>query len=212
MANFFSASQEEQQEILLNFWQKYKYLLVSALVFIAAAIVGRDYFLNTSFERNLNSASLYQEYIEAESDQSDLGDSFLEKYSDTIYSDFVLLNEAKKNYQDGKSNIAIDLLKSIIQTRKSASLEFDPIIAAAQTRLAKIYLEQQNYVDVLATFEFNDEKTSAMHELEGDAYNGLNEFSLARTSFMLALQNSTNQTARALINMKISDLETEEVE
>ena len=212
MANFFSASQEEQQEILLNFWQKYKYLLVSALIIIALSIVGRDYFQNTSLENSLNSASLYQEYIEAESNQSDLGESFLQKYPDSVYSDFVLLNEAKKNYLEGKPDIAADLLKSVIQSRESSSNAYDPIIAAAQTRLAKIYLEQENYEDVLAVFEFNDEMTSTMHELQGDAYNGLKKFSLAKTSFMLALQNSANQTARAIINMKISDLEIEDVE
>ena len=212
MAKFFSASQEEQQEILLNFWQRYKYLLVAALVIIALSIVGRDYFQNTSLENSLDSASLYQEYIEAESNQSDLGESFLQKYPDSIYSDFVLLNEAKKNYLEGKPVIAADLLKSIIQSRESSSNAYDPIIAAAQTRLAKIYLEQENYEDVLAVFEFNDEMTSTMHELQGDAYNGLKKFSLAKTSFMLALQNSANQTARAIINMKISDLEIEDVE
>ena len=212
MANFFSASQEEQQEILLNFWQRYKYLLVAALIIIALSIVGRDYFQNTSLENSLNSASLYQEYIEAESNQSDLGESFLQKYPDSVYSDFVLLNEAKKNYLEGKPVIAADLLKSVIQSRESSSNAYDPIIAAAQTRLAKIYLEQENYEDVLAVFEFNDEMTSTMHELQGDAYNGLKKFSLAKTSFMLALQNSANQTARAIINMKISDLEIEDVE
>ena len=211
MANFFSASQEEQQEILLNFWQKYKYLLVAALIIIALSIVGRDYFQNTSLENSLNSASLYQEYIEAESNQSDLGESFLQKYPDSVYSDFVLLNEAKKNYLEGKPVIAADLLKSVIQSRESSD-GYDPIIAAAQTRLAKIYLEQENYEDVLAVFKFNDEMTSTMHELQGDAYNGLKKFSLAKTSFMLALQNSANQTARAIINMKISDLEIEDVE
>ena len=212
MANFFSASQEEQQEILLNFWQRYKYLLVAALVIIALSIVGRDYFQNTSLKNSLDSASLYQEYIEAESNQSDLGESFLQKYPDSIYSDFILLNEAKKNYLEGKPDIAADLLKSVIQSRESSSDAYDPIIAAAQTRLAKIYLEQENYEDVLAVFEFNDEMTSTMHELQGDAYNGLKKFSLAKTSFMLALQNSANQTARAIINMKISDLEIEDVE
>ncbi len=211
MANFFSASQEEQQEILLNFWQRYKYLLVAALIIIALSIVGRDYFQNTSLENSLNSASLYQEYIEAESNQSDLGESFLQKYPDSVYSDFVLLNEAKKNYLEGKPVIAADLLKSVIQSRESSD-GYDPIIAAAQTRLAKIYLEQENYEDVLAVFKSNDEMTSTMHELQGDAYNGLKKFSLAKTSFMLALQNSANQTARAIINMKISDLEIEDVE
>ena len=63
MANFFSASQEEQQEILLSFWQKYRYLLIASLLVIALAIIGRDYLQTSSFEEDLNSATQYQEYI-----------------------------------------------------------------------------------------------------------------------------------------------------
>ena len=32
MANFFSASQEEQQEILLTLWNKFRYLIIAALI------------------------------------------------------------------------------------------------------------------------------------------------------------------------------------
>ena len=39
--------------------------------------------------------------------------------------------------------------------------------------------------------------------------NELGKFELARVSYMRALQNSSSQTSRALINMKISDLEGE---
>ena len=45
MANFFSASQEEQQEILLSFWQRFKYLIILVLLAVVAWIVGRDYFI-----------------------------------------------------------------------------------------------------------------------------------------------------------------------
>ena len=212
MANFFSASQEEQQEILLSFWQKYRYLLIASLLVIASAIIGRDYLQTSSFEEDLNSATEYQEYIEAETDQKALGEKILQSYPESIYSDFVRLNEAKRNYNDGDFNAAIDLLIYILDSKSMSPDEFDPIIAAAQTRLAKIYIEQQNFNEVISIFESKSEMTSSMHELKGDAHNGLGQFSLARESFMLALQNSTNKTARALINMKISDLESEEVE
>jgi predicted negative regulator of RcsB-dependent stress response len=212
MANFFSASQEEQQEILLSFWQKYRYLLIAILFVIVSAIIGRDYLQTSSFEEDLNSATQYQEYIEAETDQKALGEKILQSYPESIYSDFVRLNEAKRNYNDGDFNAAIDLLIYILDSKSMSPDEFDPIIAAAQTRLAKIYIEQQNFNEVISIFESTSEMTSSMHELKGDAHNGLGQFSLARESFMLALQNSTNQTARALINMKISDLESEEVE
>lgn len=212
MANFFSASQEEQQEILLSFWQKYRYLLIASLLVIASAIIGRDYLQTSSFEEGLNSATQYQEYIEAETDQKALGEKILQSYPESIYSDFVRLNEAKRNYNDGDFNAAINLLIYILDSKSISPDEFDPIIAAAQTRLAKIYIEQQNFNEVISIFESKSEMTSSMHELKGDAHNGLRQFSLARESFMLALQNSSNQTARALINMKISDLESEEVE
>ena len=212
MANFFSASQEEQQEILLSFWQKYRYLLIAILFVTVSAIIGRDYLQTSSFEEDLNSATQYQEYIEAETDQKALGEKILQSYPESIYSDFVRLNEAKRNYNDGDFNAAIDLLIYILDSKSMSPDEFDPIIAAAQTRLAKIYIEQQNFNEVISIFESKSEMTSSMHELKGDAHNGLGQFSLARESFMLALQNSTNQTARALINMKISDLESEEVE
>lgn len=212
MANFFSASQEEQQEILLSFWQKYRYLLIAILFVIVSAIIGRDYLQTSSFEEDLNSATQYQEYIEAETDQKALGEKILQSYPESIYSDFVRLNEAKRNYNDGDFNAAIDLLIYILDSKSMSPDEFDPIIAAAQTRLAKIYIEQQNFNEVISIFESKSAMTSSMHELKGDAHNGLGQFSLARESFMLALQNSTNQTARALINMKISDLESEEVE
>ena len=63
MANFFSASQEEQQEILLSFWQRFKYLIILALLAVVAWIVGRDYFIASSQEKDLETASLYLSLI-----------------------------------------------------------------------------------------------------------------------------------------------------
>ena len=147
----------------------------------------------------------HQTYIEAETDQKALGEKILQSYPDSIYSDFVRLNEAKRNYIDGDFDASINLLIYILENKSMSPGEFDPIIAVAQTRLAKIYIEQQNFNEVISIFESTGEMTSSMHELKGDAHNGLGQFSLARESFMLALQNSTNQTARAIINMKISE-------
>ena len=92
------------------------------------------------------------------------------------------------------------------------SKEFDPIKAAAQTRLAKIYLQEEEYEKIISVFGEDQVLTSSMYELIGDAQNNLGRYSEARTNYMLALQNSTNQASRALINMKISDLEGGEIE
>ena len=209
MANFFSASQEEQQEILLSFWQRFKYLIILALLAVVAWIVGRDYFIASSQEKDFETASLYQAYLETDDQESGL--KLLNSYEDTAYADFVRLNEAKRSFQNGESNKAIELLQAVIENNTSLN-EFNPLEAAARTRLAKIYLENEDYTSVLSLYQNSNELTSTMLEQRADAENALGQFSNARASYMLALQNSTNQASRALINMKISDLEGEDLE
>ena len=209
MANFFSASQEEQQEILLSFWQRFKYLIILALLAVVAWIVGRDYFIASSQEKDLETASLYQAYLEADDQESGL--KLLNSYEDTAYADFVRLNEAKRSFQNGESNKAVELLQAVIENNTSLN-EFNPLEAAARTRLAKIYLENEDYTSVLSLYQNSNELTSTMLEQRADAENALGQFSNARASYMLALQSSTNQASRALINMKISDLEGEDLE
>ena len=208
MSNFFSASQEEQQEILLTFWEKFKYLIIFALISIIAIIAGRDYFISSSNERDFKTASLYQSYLE--SNNMETGKQILNSYPDSIYSDFVRLNEAKRSFENSKLNEAIDSLKIVIENNSED--QFNPLQVAAKTRLAKIYLDNADYDQVISLFESSNELTSTMYELKGDAENNLGQSAEARMSYMLALQTNTNQASKALINMKISDLEGETFE
>ena len=208
MSNFFSASQEEQQEILLTFWEKFKYLIIFALISIIAIIAGRDYFISSSNERDFITASLYQSYLE--SNDIETGKQILNSYPDSIYSDFVRLNEAKRSFENNKLNEAIDSLKIVIENNSED--QFNPLQVAAKTRLAKIFLDNADYDQVISLFESSNELTSTMYELKGDAENNLGQSAEARMSYMLALQTNTNQASKALINMKISDLEGETFE
>ena len=106
MSNFFSASQEEQQEILLGLWDRYKYLIVLVLVAPIFFIVSRDYLLSSSEESV--SATLYQSYLETEDKK--FGDKILQDFSNTVYADFVRLNEAKKSFKSDEFEEAIQYL------------------------------------------------------------------------------------------------------
>lgn len=210
MANFFSASQEEQQEILLSFWDRFKYLVILALVTVILMIAGRDYYLSSSDEKDYAIASIYQSYLE--SNDKEIGEQILTIYPDTVYSDFVKLNEAKRGFESNDYSRAISLLQEVISNNPSSGDYFNPLQAAAKIRLAKIYLENENYDDVISLFTNTDELTAIMLELKGDAENGIGQFSEARTNYMLALQKSNNQSSRALISMKISDLKGDGIE
>ena len=125
MANFFSASQEEQQEILLTFWQRFRVLIIGALISIAVIVVGGDYLISSSNEKDFVSASLYQQYLETDDKSS--GDQILVNYPNSIYSDFVRLNEAKKNFINQETEQAIDMLEAVIANNPDSSDEFNPI-------------------------------------------------------------------------------------
>ena len=209
MANFFSASQEEQQEILLGFWERFKYLIILAFITIILAIVGRDYFISSSQQQDLETATLYQSYLE--SNDKLIGEKVVNAFPDSIYADFVRLNEAKRSFQNDDSATAEELLKTIIDNNADTG-EFNPLHAAAKTRLAKIYLDNEQFDEVLSLMESTSELTATMLEQKADAENALGQFDKARESYMLALQNSTNQASMTLISMKISDLEGEEIE
>ena len=140
----------------------------------------------------------------------EMGKQILNSYPDSIYSDFVRLNEAKRSFENNKLNEAIDSLKIVIENNSED--QFNPLQVAAKTRLAKIYLDNADYDQVISLFESSNELTSTMYELKGDAENNLGQSAEARMSYMLALQTNTNQASKALINMKISDLEGETFE
>ena len=212
MANFFSASQEEQQEILLSFWQRFKYVIIGFFVLLTVFIVSRDFITESRNERNLSTSILFQEYLESEEDMPASGQELLEVYPETLYSDFVRLNQAKKEFSKGEKEKAIDLLKLVIDRQSDSPNEFNPLVAAAKTRLCRIYISQKDYQNVLNTLSNSDMLTASLLELKGDAENQLGLYELAIVSYMRALQNSPSQTSRNLINMKISDLEGEEIE
>ena len=212
MANFFSASQEEQQEILLSFWQRFKYVIIGFFVLLTVFIVSRDFITESRNERNLSTSILFQEYLESEEDMPSSGQELLEVCPETLYSDFVRLNQAKKEFSKGEKEKAIDLLKLVIDRHSDSPNEFNPLVAAAMTRLCRIYISQKDYQNVLNTLSNSDMLTASLLELKGDAENQLGLYALARVSYMRALQNSPSQTSRALINMKISDLEGEKSE
>ena len=212
MANFFSASQEEQQEILLSFWQRFKYAIIGFFVLLVVFIVSRDFITESRNERDLKTSILFQDYLESEEDIPSSGQELLEVYPETLYSDFVRLNQAKKEFSKGEKQKAIDLLKLVIDRHSDSSNEFNPLVTAAKTRLCRIYISQKDYQEVLNTLSNSDVLTASLLELKGDAENQLGLYESARVSYMRALQNSPSQTSRTLINMKISNLEGEKIE
>ena len=212
MANFFSASQEEQQEILLSIWHRFKYLIVGFFILLIIFIVSRDYIVDAKEQREKKTASLFQDYLESDEEKPSSGLELLNDYPDSLYSDFVRLNQAKKEFSKGEMDKAEDLLQLVLDRHSDSSEGFNPLVAAAQTRLCRIYISKKEYQKVLDILSNVEVLTASLLEIKGDVENELGQYELARVSYTKALQNSPSQTSRALISMKISDLQGDEIE
>ena len=63
MANFFSASSEEQIDLLSAWWDKYKYILGLLLAASVIFIIYRDYSISSTNTKQLESAKLYDDFL-----------------------------------------------------------------------------------------------------------------------------------------------------
>lgn len=209
MANFFSASSEEQIDLLSVWWDKYKYLLGLLLAASVIFIIYRDYSISATNTKQLESAKLYDDFLASSlEDKSVKAKEIMDLYSDTLYADFAALHLAKIAVEENDLKKAEDNLNWVVG-RVSASWKssFNPLQSIAKLRLARIYLEQGNADNVLSLLEEEQTLTASLFEVKGDAERSLGKISDAKLSYLQALELSNSQSIQSLISMKISDLQ-----
>ena len=208
MANFFSASSEEQIDLLSVWWDKYKYILALLLAASVIFIIYRDYSISSSEAKQLDSAKLYDNFLTAsKEDKRTRAEEIINLHSDTLYADFAALHLAKIALDDNNLDQAEENLNWVITRSSSWEAKFNPLQSIAKLRLARIYLEQDKADAVLNLLREEQTMTASLYEIKGDAEKSLNQISEAKLSYLQSLELSNSQPIRSLISMKISDLQ-----
>jgi predicted negative regulator of RcsB-dependent stress response len=208
MANFFSASSDEQIDLLSVWWDKYKYLLALLLAASVIFIIYRDYSISSSNSQQLESAKLYDNFLTSSmEDKRTKAEEIINLYPDTLYADFAALHLAKIAADNNNFEQAEENLNWVIKRSSSWGTEFNPLQSIAKLRLARIYLEQGKADIVMDLLAEEQTLTASLYEVKGDAEKSLNQISEAKLSYLQALELSNSQPIRSLISMKISDLQ-----
>lgn len=208
MANFFSASPEEQIDLLSVWWDKYKYLLGMLLAASVIFIVYRDYSISSSNVNEFESARLYDDFLSSTlTDKKTKAKEIIDLYSDTLYADFAALHLAKISVEESNLEQAEQHLNWVIARSSSWDSKFNPVRSIAKLRLAKIFLEQDNPQAALDLLKEEQTLTASLFEVRGDAERSLNQINKAKLSYLQALELSNSQPIKSLISMKISDLQ-----
>lgn len=208
MANFFSASPEEQIDLLSVWWDKYKYILGMLLAASVIFIVYRDYSISSSNVNEFESARLYDDFLSSTlTDKKTKAKEIIDLYSDTLYADFAALHLAKIGVEESNLEQAEQHLNWVIARSSSWDSKFNPVRSIAKLRLAKIFLEQDSPQAALDLLKEEKTLTASLFEVRGDAERSLNQISKAKLSYLQALELSNSQPIKSLISMKISDLQ-----
>jgi|TARA_B100000809_G_C15118276_1_gene523257 predicted negative regulator of RcsB-dependent stress response len=208
MANFFSASPEEQIDLLSVWWDKYKYLLGMLLAASVIFIVYRDYSISSSNVNEFESARLYDDFLSSTlTDKKTKAKEIIDLYSDTLYADFAALHLAKISVEESNLEQAEQHLNWVIARSSSWDSKFNPVRSIAKLRLAKIFLEQDSPQAALDLLKEEQTLTASLFEVRGDAERSLNQINKAKLSYLQALELSNSQPIKSLISMKISDLQ-----
>tara|TARA_B110000196_G_scaffold90986_1_gene78800 strand:+ start:2363 stop:2998 length:636 start_codon:yes stop_codon:yes gene_type:complete len=208
MANFFSASPEEQIDLLSVWWDKYKYLLGMVLAASVIFIVYRDYSISSSNVNEFESARLYDDFLSSTlTDKKTKAKEIIDLYSDTLYADFAALHLAKISVEESNLEQAEQHLNWVIARSSSWDSKFNPVRSIAKLRLAKIFLEQDSPQAALDLLKEEQTLTASLFEVRGDAERSLNQINKAKLSYLQALELSNSQPIKSLISMKISDLQ-----
>lgn len=208
MANFFSASPEEQIDLLSVWWDKYKYILGMLLAASVIFIVYRDYSISSSNVNEFESARLYDDFLSSTlTDKKTKAKEIIDLYSDTLYADFAALHLAKIGVEESNLEQAEQHLNWVIARSSSWDSKFNPVRSIAKLRLAKIFLEQDSPQAALDLLKEEKTLTASLFEVRGDAERSLNQINKAKLSYLQALELSNSQPIKSLISMKISDLQ-----
>ena len=208
MANFFSASPEEQIDLLSVWWDKYKYILGMLLAASVIFIVYRDYSISSSNVNEFESARLYDDFLSSTlTDKKTKAKEIIDLYSDTLYADFAALHLAKIGVEESNLEQAQQHLNWVIARSSSWDSKFNPVRSIAKLRLAKIFLEQDSPQAALDLLKEEKTLTASLFEVRGDAERSLNQINKAKLSYLQALELSNSQPIKSLISMKISDLQ-----
>jgi predicted negative regulator of RcsB-dependent stress response len=209
MANFFSASEEEQLELISSIWDRYKYLILALLAAISISIIYREYSISSSDSLQYESSREYENFLSTEGEGKTLSASrIIESYPKSLYANFASLYLAKIKVEANDLKAAKIHLSSVLeQSTLSWGQTFNPLNSVARLRLARVLLEEGDAESALNLVNEATILTPSLYEVKGDAEILLGLVGEAKVSYLQALELNTSQPIKALISMKISDLQ-----
>lgn len=208
---------EEQLQVLKNWWKENGTSLIAVIVIGAGSYFGWQWWKNYERSYAEGAAAIYSEMTSAIeipvgaelSDESLTTAQFLiaqlqDDYSKTQYAVNASFHGAKLAVDNNDLDKAAESLNWIIDNRDDESA------ILANLRLARVLFAQEKYSDALSLVDYsgNDQFTALFADVRGDILLAQGEEPLAKAAYEQALEQADQQSPvfRRLVQVKLFDL------
>lgn len=211
-------TEEEQAEIIREWWEKHGFTTILAIVAAIALILGWRQWQGQQEATAAEASALYQNMISAAQvlDQGQPGaapeqvqgpaEQLLEDFPRSAYADYASLMLARLAVEDGELETAAEHLQRVVDSPASANLEY-----TARIRLARLYLEMDQVERSLEQLAggFSPAWEGQAREVRGDALRRKGDLEDARRAYEAALDIMEGEPReRDRVRMKLDDLKS----
>lgn len=204
-----SRDEFEQGEQLKAFWKKHGKTISVAILLIFLGAISWQLWQRYQYNQAEKASVLYDELIALTTSQKikeakEVAANITKSYRSTIYSTMSKLWLAEQAISENKYNDAIQFLKSAQKSESDKKIKQIIVL-----RLARVYLQQQQFTDALILLDKPIDKSFAyaVFELKGDVYRMKNDLPRSKNAYQQAIDSFKNQEPeRVRIEMKLNSL------
>lgn len=200
---------QEQLELLRNWFKKYGLSIVLGIVFALILNFGWRYWQQRQQQTLTQASVLYEQMLEAQITQQtatvqQTADTLMQRYAHTPYAAFAAMMLAKNALSQNNLAVAQQKLEWVVDHANPA---LQPV---AKIRLARVLLAQQKPQEALSQLQHVGADTpynAAAQWVRGDAYAALHQTAQAQLAYQAALASMPKETPMySVIQMKLDAL------
>lgn len=210
-------SDEEQLEVLKNWWDENGTSLVITVVVTVGAILGYRGWEANAIATGEATSAVYEDLVSAtdsisanDSDEAvritamSLGETLKTDHGDTTYAVFAAMKLAKVAVAQNDLDTAVKELRWALDNVSESHLE-----TTIRVRLSRVYMGQEDptsAMTLLVNHQPASGQVASVEEAKGDIFHSLGDLEQARQSYQKALENKSEQVENPILELKLADL------
>jgi predicted negative regulator of RcsB-dependent stress response len=210
-------SDEEQLEVLKNWWDENGTSLVITVVVTVGAIFGYRGWEENVVETGEAASAVYEDLVVATenigvSDSGkalritavSLAETLKASHSDSTYAVFAAMRLAKVAVAENELDMALEELRWALDNVSEMHLE-----TTIRVRMARVYIGLENpasAMTLLVNHQPASGQVASFEEAKGDIFHSLGDLGQAREAYQKALENMSDKVENPILELKLADL------